>query len=206
MSGDDLAVSVFLWTIAVTVFGVEGWREQGRARWVSWICGTVLVAMGAFWPEIVSLWPSASEAIVKISKDPASWFFLTMTLFVMMTMHRRLKAIDRLLHSSNAKGTDGGVAAVNWAIWKQRENYNLNEFAKILAGQNPTEMPLTNEAQSYVNLLVDDIAIGKLSCRFNENAKPSGLTPKMKPFKFDISRNEALDWATKKDFDVSRIA
>jgi hypothetical protein len=93
---------------------------------------------------------------------------------------------------------------VNWAIWKQRNSYNLNEFAGLLAKDDPSHDPSTPQARSFLRLAQDDAMNGKLTVVRDRNAHHSYL-PDLHPYYFDVPRPEAIKWAAAKGFDISHI-
>jgi hypothetical protein len=93
---------------------------------------------------------------------------------------------------------------VNWAIWRLRQNYTLNELAAILAQIDPSGAAETTERAAYVALMAEEVKTRRLAVRRNRYAEDYH-SPDLWPASFDVSRDAALQWAKSKGFSVEHI-
>lgn len=75
MSGDNLAILLFAWGLAVT-FGLEGRKEEGRRRWLFWGTASLFAIAGPFWPSLAKVWPQGEDFGRRVATDPTAWFIL----------------------------------------------------------------------------------------------------------------------------------
>lgn len=99
--------------------------------------------------------------------------------------------------------------AVNWAIWKQRDQYNLVELASLLAKADPAVPKKKGEgnaeAEGYLRLLKEDSITRKLSTLMDSRAEHY-YKPDHWPTYFRVKKEVALEWAQSRNFDLSHIA
>lgn len=95
----------------------------------------------------------------------------------------------------------------DYAIWKQRSSYNVNEFAALLDNSDPSERPLTPNARAYKRLLLEAVQNKKISYTPEYGLNEwDGRRYEMSVNEFtQIPRAVALSWAESKSFDVSRL-
>lgn len=89
---------------------------------------------------------------------------------------------------------------VAWAPWIRRSQYSSNEFAAILANEDPSTQP-SYKRMGFYRLILEEAKAGKLpTVRKRLNAPPGGL-----PDDFSIPSDAALKWAKDKGFDLSHF-
>jgi hypothetical protein len=94
---------------------------------------------------------------------------------------------------------------INWAIWKHRSEYNMYEFAKILAKTEPADSTLSREAAAYLRLVREEVDnkrlkyIPRYAMGFESRYEVS-----VDEYS-EIPRADALAWAKAKGFDVSVV-
>jgi len=93
---------------------------------------------------------------------------------------------------------------VNWAIWKQRSQYNLAELSSILAKEDPHGMS-SHSATAFLDLLKEEVMGRKLATIKDSEAGPY-QTADLWPTYYSLPKDAALKWAADKGFDLSHIA
>jgi hypothetical protein len=96
---------------------------------------------------------------------------------------------------------------VKWAIWKQMERYKAQEFAAILAKNDPASSMSSTEQEAFLRLIIEQMRTKALSYvrRYSQDYL-SGGTEEIDPNEFtEIKRIDAIKWAQSRDFDVSHI-
>ncbi|MDR5727789.1 MAG: hypothetical protein RB191_10210 [Terriglobia bacterium] len=95
-------------------------------------------------------------------------------------------------------------AKINWAIWKHRVSFNLNEFAAVLAEVEPANERVTPERAAFLRLIQEDAMTGKLRTVKDRHANEY-YKPDLYPAYFDVSKADAIQWAESKSFNISHI-
>ena len=114
-----------------------------------------------------------------------------------------------------AKRSDGNASAVrapsmprvkpiNWAVWKERQSYNLIELAAILGQIDPSNVNEEKTDKAYLKLLQEDAMNRKLPVKGDRNAE-SYQMPDLWPSYFTVAKTDAIKWAADKHFDLSHI-
>jgi hypothetical protein len=95
---------------------------------------------------------------------------------------------------------------VNWAPWKQRSQYSLYEFAKILAKTDPAAQRLSTEGSSFLRLLLEEVQNRKLAALPTFRPDIWGEQHLSNPdYETEVQRVAAITWAESKNFDVTHI-
>ena len=96
------------------------------------------------------------------------------------------------------------TSLIDWAIWRQRDRYNLVELSSILAKEDPNGISSSN-ASAFLDLLKENTMSHKLTVIKDSEAGPY-QTADTWPTYFSVPKNAALKWAADKEFDLSHIA
>lgn len=108
-----------------------------------------------------------------------------------------LNALQGRLDASKNQTPKLAKPAFNWAPWKMRQKYTLDEFSKIIAGINPIG-GASNDSYAYLDVLTEQVASGALHGAGGYRLTRAYPTS-------EISRADALKWAKAKSLSVSHI-
>lgn len=99
------------------------------------------------------------------------------------------------------------LAPINWAIWKQRSEYSIYEFAKILSRTDPGSQSMSTEGSSYARLLSEEMKNKKLKYIPEYGYSLDGSRfQKAIGYETYIKRDDALQWAVAKNFSVDHVS
>lgn len=97
--------------------------------------------------------------------------------------------------------------SIDWRIWKQRSRYTVAELAAILARYDPAISRFTPEVAAYQRLILEEIREHKL--QYIHESRTDALTGSVCPMPIDhrtpVLRDNALNWARTKKFEVSHV-
>jgi hypothetical protein len=88
LSGDDLAISLFLLSLAFGL-GLEAVKAETTLRRIIFtaLCSTCCFA-GLFWIQIKNIWPPLTEAVSSVGTNPLAWFIVLMFILAVFAFHR----------------------------------------------------------------------------------------------------------------------
>jgi hypothetical protein len=90
--GDDLAITLFLLSLALPAFGFEAMKAETIPRRITFAVLAVLCLLAAtFWLDIKQIWPAFTLMMVSIATDPVSWLLVLMFVLAVFALHRPKK-------------------------------------------------------------------------------------------------------------------
>ena len=96
----------------------------------------------------------------------------------------------------------------NWAIWRTRDSYLINELAALLAGNDPSLREPTFDEHGFRKLIMEHVRSGKLKYipRFHrDNYGRKGHEYSVTEFETYIQKVDAIPWAEANGFDTSKF-
>jgi hypothetical protein len=94
---------------------------------------------------------------------------------------------------------------INWLVWRQRQRYEVQEFAAILARNDPVSALLPNEQASFQKLILEQLKTNKLSYIEGYGENYSGRYELGIDEFTEIEKDVAIKWAEARGFDVSHV-
>jgi hypothetical protein len=88
--GDDLAIVLFLASLAIPAFGFEAVKAETVPRRVIFgVMAAICLAAAVSWlPLKAEVWPLLSEWMASTARNPVSWFCVVMFFFAILAFHR----------------------------------------------------------------------------------------------------------------------
>ena len=85
MSGDNLAVALFLWSLCA-IFFFEGRKDEGWRQWLLWGFSALCLVGGFAWPYMGKLWPAGFAFVRTLAVSPVSWFVVFMSAIMLVAV------------------------------------------------------------------------------------------------------------------------
>lgn len=174
MSGDNLAIALFLWSLAALFF-FEGRKEEGWRHWALWLLAGACVLGGFLWPKVEAYWPQGFDFVRAIAVSPVAWFVLFMAGMVLFAFAGSLKAAQ-VLHQGNGTAelqqyVDArlqGVQTGQEAIWEKINTETQTISAQIAALQDRAQSPESQyDIEARKSSSIADDATRALAGRLN---------------------------------------
>ena len=120
-------------------------------------------------------------------------------------MYDAIKGLpDRLPHVEAAPEEEP-APPINWAIWRERSEYSFEEFAMVLAKDDPAASSMSPEAESFQRLLIEAAERGDLRARRPTVSDGTRLVAVGHSYKSRVGKVDAVAWAESKQFVVDHI-
>jgi len=86
--GDDLAISLFLLSLAGPTFGLEAMKAETIERRITFgFLAIIFLIAALFWFQIKKIWPPFTASMASIATNPLAWFVVMMFIFGIFAFH-----------------------------------------------------------------------------------------------------------------------
>lgn len=113
----------------------------------------------------------------------------------------KIAVLDPNPTSSSAVRRVRAAPQVNWEIWKRMRTYRLEQCACILAKDDPQYGPVSSQAKSFLELIIQESDAGAMKLSHRIESDYGNWTSPLS----EVARTQFIGWADKQGLPVGHI-